>query len=347
MNAQHYPPEPDYRAYAAAGASALQRWYRPSRGLWQGAGWWQSANALTAVVRYAQATGDPAGPAVARTTFRRAPRWRRGFCNKFFDDNAWWALAWVAAHDLTGEDRYLHAAERIFARNVAGWDGTCGGGLWWNTDRKYKNAITNELFFTLAARLSQRTPDPAGRYRDWALRAWDWFRSAGLIGPGGLVHDGLTADCQNNGRTTWTYNQGVILGGLAALHQITGEPGYLDTGRSVADAALATLTTPAEASPGGVLVEPSEQPGDAGRRYGDDTQFKGIFVRYLLDFHVVSPQPAYREFFLRNARSLWANARNRENQFGMHWSGPFDRAGASVQSSALDALTAAACAATG
>ena len=225
MNAQQYPPEPDYRAYAAAGASALQRWYRPSRGLWQGAGWWQSANALTAVIRYAQATGDPAGPAVAQTTFRRAPRWRRGFCNKFFDDNAWWALAWVAAYDLTGEGRYLHAAERIFARNVAGWDGTCGGGLWWNTDRKYKNAITNELFLTLAARLSQRTPDPAGRYREWALRAWDWFCAAGLIGPGGLVNDGLTAGCQNNGRTTWTYNQGVILGGLASLHQITGDRG--------------------------------------------------------------------------------------------------------------------------
>ena len=158
MNVQQYPPAPDYRAYAAAGASALQRWYRPSRGLWQGAGWWQSANALTAVVRYAQATGDPAGPAVAQTTFRRAPRWRRGFCNKFFDDNAWWALAWVAAHDLTGEGRYLHAAERIFARNVAGWDGTCGGGLWWNTDRRYKNAITNELFLTLAARLKPAEP---------------------------------------------------------------------------------------------------------------------------------------------------------------------------------------------
>ena len=167
---------------------------------------------------------------MVETTFRRAPRWRRGFCNKFFDDNGWWALAWVAAYDLTGGSHYLRAAERIFARNAAGWDGTCGGGLWWNTDRKYKNAITNELFLTLAARLSQRTPDPAGRYREWAFRTWDWFCSAGLIGPGGLVNDGLTAGCQNNGRTTWTYNQGVILGGLAALHQITGDQGYLEHG---------------------------------------------------------------------------------------------------------------------
>ena len=61
MNAEQHPPEPDYRAYAAAGARALQRWYRPSRGLWQGAGWWQSANALTAVIRYAQAHRGPGG----------------------------------------------------------------------------------------------------------------------------------------------------------------------------------------------------------------------------------------------------------------------------------------------
>ena len=108
----------------------------------------------------------------------------------------------------------------------------------------------------------------------------------------------------------------------------------------IAGAVLSQLTT----APG-ILTEPCEAGGQ--RCDGDQVQFKGIFVRYLLDFHVVSPQPAYREFFLRNARSLWANARNRENQFGMHWSGPFDRAGASVQSSALDALTAAASAAAG
>jgi predicted alpha-1,6-mannanase (GH76 family) len=82
------------------------------------------------------------------------------------------------------------------------------------TTSGYKNAITNELFLTLAVLLHQR--NPAGGYLTWAQREWDWFSSAGLIGPDGLVNDGLTAACQNNGGTTWTYNQGVILGGLAA-----------------------------------------------------------------------------------------------------------------------------------
>src|ERR1035441_5202204 len=63
---------------------------------------------------------------------------------------------------LAGGSRYLDAARTIFAHNVAGWDDTCRGGLWWNETKTYKNAITNELFLTLAARLHQRTPAEHG-----------------------------------------------------------------------------------------------------------------------------------------------------------------------------------------
>ena len=76
--------------------------------------------------------------------------------------------------------------------------------------------------------------------------------------------------------------------------------------------------------------------------YGDQTQFKGIFVRYLYDFWRRARPPAYRTFILANARSLWENGRNASDQFGLRWTGPFDRADASRQSSALDALNAAA-----
>ena len=260
------------------------------------------------------------------------------FTNRYYDDNAWWALAWVAAYDLTRDRRYLAAARSIFDRNTAGWDDTCRGGLWWNEDRKYKNAITNELFLTLAARLHQRVPGAGDHYRSWALREWEWLRASGMIGTSGLVNDGLTAACANNGGTTWTYNQGVILGGLAALHEISGDRGYLEQGESIADATLARLASPASAGLPGILAEPGEA---AAAPKGDHTQFKGIFVRYLGDFCRPSPRPAYRSFILANARSIWENARNADNQFGFRWGGPFDQADASRQSSALDALNAA------
>ena len=65
-----------------------------------------------------------------------------------------------------------------------------------------------------------------------------------MIGPSGLVNDGLTAKGRSNGGTTWTYNQGVILGGLAALFEITGDRAYLQQGESIADAALSALLPP-------------------------------------------------------------------------------------------------------
>jgi predicted alpha-1,6-mannanase (GH76 family) len=330
--------ESDYRAYAQAGVAALQRWYRPWTGLWRTTGWWNGANALTAVMDYTERTGDQTHARAADRTFRRARRRNANFVNKFFDDNGWWALAWIKAYDNSRDDRYLHAAQFIFSNMITGWDEICGGGVWWNTDRNYKNAITNELFLTLAARLHQRAPGD-GSYLDWALREWDWFGSSGMISATGLVNDGLTADCKNNGKPAYTYNQGVILGGLGALYEITGDGAYLRQGEAIADAALRHLTTPAEASPAGILIEP----GEAGmmRRRADGSQFKGIFVRNLHDFYRLSGRPAYREFILRNARSIWVSNRNDRNQFGLYWAGPFDSADASRQSSALEALTAA------
>jgi predicted alpha-1,6-mannanase (GH76 family) len=319
--------------------AALQRWYRRWTGCWRTAGWWNSANALTAVIGYTQRTGDRTYLGVVERTFRAARRRHPDFLASFYDDNGWWGLAWVAAYDLTGEVRYLDAARTIFANLVTGWDEACGGGLWWSTERSYKNAITNELFLTLAARLHQRCAGD-GEYLDWACREWDWFCARGLIGRNGLVNDGLDDSCQNNRGQTWTYNQGVVLGGLAELHQITGDVAYLREGEAIADAALAQLTTPAPQARHGILLEPGEHATARGDR--DRPQFKGIFVRNLYDFYLRNPSPSYREFICDNARSIWTNDKNDSNQFGMHWAGPFDHADASRQSSALDVLTAAA-----
>ena len=333
--------QPDYRARAAAGIRALQRWYVPRGGLssllrppglWKTTGWWQAANALTAVIRYTKHTGDQTYTGIVDTTFRAAGRQHADFVNWFFDDSAWWALAWIAAYDLRGENRYLDAARTIFTHMLSGWDGTCGGGVWWNQERTYKNAITNELFLTLAVQLHQRVPGDED-YRTWAMRAWEWLHGSGMIGASGLVNDGLTAACVNNGGPTWTYNQGVILGGLAALYQSTGDQAYLRQGEVIADATLRTLTNPA-----GILTEPCEASGCNS----DQTQFKGIFVRNLHEFAVHSGKPAYQAFIVANADSVWDNARNPADQFGLRWAGPFDQADASRQSSAVEVLTAAA-----
>jgi predicted alpha-1,6-mannanase (GH76 family) len=277
---------------------------------------------------------------VIEATFGRAAQINPGFSNEYYDDDGWWALAWIAAFDLTGEARYLDLARGLFAGMADGWDDVCGGGLWWTREKTYKNAIPNELFLLIAGRLHQRTAEPG--YLDWALREWRWFDASGLIGPSGLVNDGLTADCANNGQTTWTYNQGVIIGGLAVLHEITGDGTYLGRAEAIAAAALRDLTVPP-----GILAEPGERPARRrpfalrGLAGGDLPQFKGIFVRNLYELYLRSPRAGYRDFILANAASLWRHSRNRRNQIGLIWTGPFDRPDAVRQGSALDVLNAA------
>jgi len=322
-----------YRAWVGDAVDALQRWYNPRTGLWKTAGWWNSANALTAVIQHSQRTGERRYRSVIETTFARARRVHPGFSNQYYDDDGWWALAWIAAFDLTGEAPYLDLACALFAGMAAGWDDVCGGGLWWTRRKTYKNAIPNELFLLTAGRLHQRAAGP-GDHLGWALREWQWFRASGLIGPAGLVNDGLTAGCANNGRTTWTYNQGVVIGGLTVLYEVTGDDAYLGQAEAIVAAALRDLTVPP-----GILTEPGER--RTARRDRDRPQFKGIFVRHLYELYRHRPRPAYRDFILANATSLWQHSRNQRNQIGLAWTGPFDRADAVRQGSALDALNAA------
>jgi hypothetical protein len=168
-----------------------------------------------------------------------------GFLNKYYDDEGWWALAWIDAYDLTHERRYLAMAQSIFDDMAGGWDETCGGGIWWSKDRKYKNAIANELFLSVAAHLANRAGERA-RFDAWAAKEWRWFRGSGMINGENVINDGLRIDaatgaCTNNGKTVWTYNQGVVLGGLAEWSK-AGHADAIEEAKRIADAALAHLT---------------------------------------------------------------------------------------------------------
>jgi predicted alpha-1,6-mannanase (GH76 family) len=321
----------DYRAAADAGMAALNGWYDPATGLWESTGWWNSANVLEVTIDYAARTGSTHYLDVIANTFERHSAGR--FLNDFYDDEGWWALAWIKAYDLTGELRYLEMAKTIFADITTGWDTTCGGGVWWSKARTYKNAIPNELFLTVAARLHQRTPgdEGPGSYLEWAQRTWAWFEASGMINAQHLVNDGLTADCQNNNGTTWTYNQGVILGGLVELARITNDPALIDQAKAIADGAIGALS-----NADGVLIEPCEPSCGA-----DGPQFKGIFIRNLSLLFEATGERRYRAFIERNADVIWADARNTSYQFGLRWAGPFDAADAARQSSAMDVFNAA------
>lgn len=211
------------------------------------------------------------GGAVADTGL--AERGYSGFINDYYDDEGWWALAWIRAYDVTGVAAYLATAESIFRDMQGGQaNATCGGGIWWDKGHTYKNAIANELYLAVAASLARRAAPgtSAAYYLGVAERQWAWFRRSGMINGDGLVNDGLTiyanGTCANNRRTVWSYNQGVVLGGLVELYRATGRPSLLSEAVGIAEAAIGNLSV------GGILHEPCEDDDCAA----DGSQFKGM-----------------------------------------------------------------------
>jgi predicted alpha-1,6-mannanase (GH76 family) len=328
--------------HAQAAADTLQQWYIEGNGLYRTTGWWNSANAITALANYSRIRHSTAYLPIFANTLHAAQTAHDGFpgfINDYYDDEGWWALAWIDVYDLTGDVHYLQTAASIFEDMQLGWDTkTCGGGVWWSKKTGGKNAIENELFLDVAASLANRaaTPEQRQRYLDWAQKEWVWFHHSGMINKEHLVNDGLSkadpAHCTNNGGTTWTYNQGVILGALVELNKAAPDPKLKQMAAAIALAAIKHLTDDQ-----GALREPAK-----AHIGGDAPQFKGIFSRNLMLLNSVFPNRRYQSVARANAQSIWDKDRNESNQFGFFWAGPFDLADAARQSSALDGLIAAA-----
>ncbi|OAQ98645.1 hypothetical protein LLEC1_04391 [Akanthomyces lecanii] len=265
-----------------------------------------------------------------------AKRGFKNFINNFYDDEGWWALALIRAYDVTHNNKYLDAAVTIFEDMKTGLGGPCNGGIFWSKDREYVNAIANELYLSVAASLANRIPSESD-YLKIAKDQWTWFSDSGMINADNLINDGLDGNCKNNGQATWTYNQGVVLGGLVELSLATGDQSLLDKASKIAKAAIGKLS-----NKHGVLEESGGceyQPGRCGQ---DGQQFRGVFIRNLGYLQQAAPDSQFRSFILANARSIWRSDReNSSNKLGVAWAGPYYNATSPSQSSALDALVAA------
>jgi Glycosyl hydrolase family 76 len=315
-----------------AAATALMMRFDRGTGRFDGNGWWTGANALTAIIDNIRRTGMHSYQyAIAATYDKNVGAYLGQFRNEYLDDTGWWGLAWVAAYDVTGDSRYLNTARADADHMYSYWDGTCGGGVWWKTDRKNKNAIENSLYIQLNAMLSQRISGDTV-YRGRAQQAWTWFQSTGMINGSGLVNDGVDlGTCRNNGDVTWTYNQGVLINALVQLNRLTGDANALSTARRIGDA----MTTSGYLSPGGILREPNE-PDTCG---GDGASFKGAAIRGLGVLNAAAGG-AYDTYLTRNADSAYGRDRDSLDLYGSHWAGPFAGTDHSCQHSALDLLDA-------
>jgi predicted alpha-1,6-mannanase (GH76 family) len=163
----------------------------------------------------------------------------------------------------------------------------------------------------------------------------------------GLYNDGLSSNCQNNGQTTWTYNQGVIASGLASLYVTTGSTNttLLDQAEITLDATIAHLTQ------NGILKESCDNAAATSSPSCDNDQliFKGIWTKHLQYYLDLANDPKrtakYSSFLGAQSSAVYYYGTNANGDIGNVWYAPSQ--GGSIfkpQSSAsgLAALNAAA-----
>ena len=77
-----------------------------------------------------------------------APRKYPDSLNRYYDDEGWWALAWVDVYELnpssSDANRYLRTTEAILADMTGDWDHTCGGGIWGSTDLNATSSVESK-----------------------------------------------------------------------------------------------------------------------------------------------------------------------------------------------------------
>ena len=360
-----YTPS-QYLSHATMALAELQKLYNTTSGLWETTVWWNNANIVTMLAVYALVNGqarDSTMPIFQNTLTQAAqsqpreariisqltstntfeypdipggialpdPKFTNGFLNGYYEDEGWWALAWLKVYDLTGNNVYMNNAIGIFQDMTEGYPAKCGG-IWWDKNQTANTAITNELFLTLAAQLANRAAN-RNYYLQWALTQWQWFEGSGLINPDNNVNDGIDLNnCQSNDGLFWSYNHGVIIGGLLELYQANANYTYITIAENIAIAAMTELSD----SSNGILEEKCEP--NCG---SDAPQFKGIFMRNLQYLQQASPNDTYKDFIQNNADAIWSHDQGSNQSLGLTWSGPPGHMTAATQSSALDALIAA------
>lgn len=294
---------------------------------WDGIGAWQRFVIVDALIDYERRTGDRRwSPKISAAVRNRTGLYLN-------DDDLWAVIASVHAWRLDGDPELLAYASSTYRRIVTTyWDERCGGGLWWDPARTYKNAITNELLIYASTQLYLATGQES--YRDWALRGWSWFAQSSMIAQDGLVNDGLDASCRNNQQPRFTYNQGVLLGGLSDLTRITGDAQYRAAAMRTALAAARGLSTPK-----GILREPVDAIGS------DGLMFKGIFAYHLGHLLEDLPDGPERSELLTwvrlNADAVWQSSASGTRGIDSDWSGGTLVSGAAPQASGIAMLLAA------
>ncbi|MFZ4263216.1 glycoside hydrolase family 76 protein [Sphingobacterium sp. HJSM2_6] len=217
------------------------------------------------------------------------------YYNNYYDDMQWNALTFLRLHEITKDQKYLDATILLWEDIIKGWNTEfAGGGIAWKKDLLYsKNACSNGPASILAARLYKVTKNQT--YLDWAIKIYEWEKEVLFDRSTGAVYDHFNGQTDVIARFSLTYNQGTFLGTAVELYNISKDPIYLNDAQKIVNY---TITKCIDASNNVLRHE----------GIGDGAMFKGIFIRYFVQYLLVDEisdafRSKFENFFLHNAKT--------------------------------------------
>jgi predicted alpha-1,6-mannanase (GH76 family) len=220
--------------------------------------------------------------------------------NPYNDDIMWMVIACIRAHLLTGNPDFRDVARTNFDLCYARAASTnLGGGLWWKTENRSKNACVNGPGAIAAVLLGRATGDAV--YFTKATNIFLWEKSNLFDPTTGKVFDNMSISGRVR-RFSLTYNQGTFVGAANLL-------GYTNEAR------LAALYTMKEMGNGGYLPASGEN--------GDGGGFNGIGARWIARFMKDrGEQATFEPWLQKNAEAAWKARRKSDNLSWCRWPEP-------------------------
>jgi predicted alpha-1,6-mannanase (GH76 family) len=303
------------QAFSAADADAIfdahtKAFYRETNGVaWHAknteggkADFWMQAEQLEMVLDVYERTKNPRQLAMFTNLFRgfladHGRTWER---NEYNDDIMWMVIACTRAHLLTGNVEFREVARTNFDLCYARAASTnLGGGIWWKTDNRSKNACVNGPGAIAAFLLGKATGENA--YFTKSTNIFLWLRATLFDRETGKIFDNISTNGRIS-RFSLTYNQGTFVGAANLL-------GYTNEAR------LAALFTMNQMCRDGYLP-PGGENGDGGG-------FNGIGVRWIARFMKDrSEEKTFEPWLQKNAEAAWQARRAEDNLSWCRWPQP-------------------------
>jgi rhamnogalacturonyl hydrolase YesR len=216
--------------------------------------------------------------------------------DRYYDDNAWVALALLEQYETTKNPDLLKKAAETHAYVMSGWDNQLDGGIFWHEPNKAsKHTCSNAPAAFTSLKLYQATKEKA--YLDEAIKTLTWLDKH-LRDSEGLYSDNINLD-GNVDKTKWSYNTALPIQAHLLLYKINKDPKDLTAAKESVESAIKHWIGPS-----------GEIKDDAG------------FAVHLVDAFLAFNDPKYTAIAERATDFAYKNTRTKEGFYANRWDRP-------------------------